>query len=170
MAIPCMLPIPAAGIIPQSFPTVAADSAMDADGEAAACGEAAALWLAVLPYAAAPIASPRATIGITAARPRRTTYLSVGCIASPCVARFCCLSGTPAWPARCRPDNGNYRQLKRQGTARRPLSLADDQRVVLRARVTVVTRRRHGCGLPVRPGIPRADQSDTESVAKLHDR
>src|SRR5713226_2763180 len=34
VAIPCMLPIPAAGIIPQSVPTVAADSVIDAEGDA----------------------------------------------------------------------------------------------------------------------------------------
>src|SRR6266851_9889618 len=70
MAIPCMLPIPAAGIIPQSVPMVAADSAMDPEGDAAAWLEDAGAAPVVLPQAAAVTASAQAITGIAAARPR----------------------------------------------------------------------------------------------------
>jgi hypothetical protein len=54
-----MLPIPAAGIMPQSVPTVAADSVMDAEGWADLAGAAAggAAEVPELPQAAAVSAS-----------------------------------------------------------------------------------------------------------------
>src|SRR6516162_4073566 len=77
MAIPCTLPIPAAGIIPQSVPIVPAVSAMDCDGDAAARGEpagvpveaggAALVLLAVLAHAVAASATAAAINGRTAA-------------------------------------------------------------------------------------------------------
>jgi hypothetical protein len=95
MDIPCMLPIPDAGIIPQSFPIVAA-SFIDSDGDAAALADVAGaalldvadaaaaglpLLLAALPQAAAVTASAAATSGIAATR--RARELSDGRIASP---------------------------------------------------------------------------------------
>jgi hypothetical protein len=74
-----MLPIPVAGIIPQSAPTVAADSVIDSDGDAVACGEAAGvppavppavLALVLLAQAAAVTARAQAITGMVMARPR----------------------------------------------------------------------------------------------------
>jgi RNA polymerase sigma-70 factor (ECF subfamily) len=75
MAIPCVLPIPVAGIIPQSAPTVAADSVIDSDGDAVACREAAGvppavLALVLLAQAAAVTARAQAITGMVMARPR----------------------------------------------------------------------------------------------------
>ena len=91
-----MLPIPDAGIIPQSFPIVAAASFIDSDGEAVALADVAGaalldvadaaaagllVLLAALPQAAAVTAIATAASGIAAAR--RARELSDGRIASP---------------------------------------------------------------------------------------
>jgi len=83
MAIACMLPIPAAGIMPQSVPTVATDSVIDAEGDAAAWWEAAGAAVVVLPQAAAVTASAQAITGIAVARRPRARPVSVDGIASP---------------------------------------------------------------------------------------
>jgi hypothetical protein len=93
MAIPCMLPIPAAGIIPQSVPIVPAVSAMDSDGDAAACGVVTAVALeaggaalvlpAVLAQAEAASAIAAASTGTAAARPWRARPVLVGGIVPP---------------------------------------------------------------------------------------
>src|SRR5215831_14461171 len=63
MAIPCMLPMPDAGIMPQSVPTVAAGSVIDAEGDAARWGAAGAAVRAGLPQAAAVAArTPASTL------------------------------------------------------------------------------------------------------------
>src|SRR5258708_2679741 len=100
MAIPCMLPIPAPGIIPQSVPIVAADSVMDADGDAAAWWVAAGPAAVVLPHAAAVTASPTAIAPSAAARPGRLRAVSLNCIASPC-RNWIDLLHAP--PAKCLP-------------------------------------------------------------------
>src|SRR5215831_13487560 len=78
MAIPCMLPMPVAGIMPQSAPTVAAGSVIDAEGDAAWWGAAgAAAGAAVragLPQAAAVAArTPASTLA-----PSRRAGLGAG--------------------------------------------------------------------------------------------
>jgi hypothetical protein len=93
MAIPCILPIPAAGIIPQSVPIVPAVWAMDCDGDAAACGVVAAVaveaggaalvLLAVLAQAEAASAIAAASTGTAAARPGRARPVLVGGIVPP---------------------------------------------------------------------------------------
>src|SRR5438034_4591534 len=63
MAIPCMLPMPAAGIMPQSVPTVAAGSIIDAEGDAAWWEAAGAAAGDELPQAAAAVArTPASTV------------------------------------------------------------------------------------------------------------
>src|SRR3982075_210680 len=64
LAMPCVLPIPAAGIMPQSVPMAADDSVIDGDGEAAwweGAGAAGAAAGAELPQAAAVTATTPAT-------------------------------------------------------------------------------------------------------------
>jgi hypothetical protein len=78
-----MLPIPAAGIMPQSVPMAADDSVIDGDGEAAwweAAGAAGAAAGAELPQAAAVIATTPAT----APAARRPAGLAV----FPCLGRM----------------------------------------------------------------------------------
>src|SRR6516162_9531921 len=92
MAIACMLPIPAAGIIPQSVPIVPAVSAMDSDGDAAArgvvatvaleAGGAALVLLAALAQAVA-VSATAAVIMARAAWPRQGRPVSVARIVPP---------------------------------------------------------------------------------------
>src|SRR6516165_7601912 len=130
IAIPCMLPIPAAGIIPQSVPIVPAVSVMDSDGDAAACGVvavvaleaggAALVLLAVLAQAVA-VSATAAAIITRPVGPKQGRQASVARIVSP--------------------GQGTGR---RQGWRKRISPL------------TVVTRRRAGSGLPGQQSLPAA--------------
>jgi len=72
-----MLPIPDAGIMPQSVPTVAADSVMDSEGDAAAeWGAAGAAEVPELPQAAAVSASAPAAAAMTSAPVLLVLFLS----------------------------------------------------------------------------------------------
>src|SRR5690349_13716249 len=83
MAMLCMLPIPVAGIMPQSVPIVAIDSCIGAECDAAARGEAAGAVLVVPPQAAAATVSATAMNEIAAGRPPLSGRVSAECIVSP---------------------------------------------------------------------------------------
>ncbi len=164
-----MLPIPDAGIIPQSFPIVAAASFIDSDGDAVALADVAGavladaglldvadaaaagllvLLLAVLAQAAAVTAIATATSGIAVAR--RARELSHGRIASPGVTGT---GGRVTVVTRHRGGPG----LARQGKPDRP-----------RRRITDVgmsnAGRRHAPAPATAAGAGRASAADLETL------